>query len=310
MLKWKLGITPKDSHLAGKTPNLPQTVEPDLAAIHAPAPNTTQITWIGHSSFLIQAQGRNLLIDPVYAKYCSPLPLPSLRRIQAPGIPWHQLPEIHAVLITHNHYDHLDAAVVKKLATTAQFIVPEGLDSWIKRRGVNQVTPLTWWESTSIFDAFKITACPAQHGSARSPKDKNKTHWCGWMLEITGQTTSQKIYHAGDTGYCPHFQEIGKRFSSNTPIDLALLPIGAYSPRALMHPVHVNPEEAVKIHQDIRAKQSIACHWGTFRLTDEPVMEPLTLLEKAKQAAGIPDNAFIHIPIGGSVKIGQSDESV
>jgi len=301
VLKWKLGITPKDPPLLENSSDRPEQVEPDLTSIHSPDPNVIQITWIGHSSFLIQTQGSNILIDPVYAKYCSPLPLPSLRRLQNPGIPWEQLPAIDTVLITHNHYDHLDAKVVKKLANSAQFFVPEGLDSWMKWNGVQNVTSLSWWDNAPISDKIQLTACPAQHGSARTPKNRNKTHWCGWMLEI--KPTKQKIYHAGDTGYCPHFQEIAKRFSSASPIDIALLPIGAYSPRALMHPVHINPEEAVQIHQELQAIQSIACHWGTFRLTDEPVMEPLELLKSAKKSANIKDDAFIHLPIGGSIKL-------
>jgi N-acyl-phosphatidylethanolamine-hydrolysing phospholipase D len=227
--------------------------------------------------------------------------MPGLRRLQTPGIPWDQLPNIDFVFITHNHYDHLDATVVKRLAPhkTTHFIVPDGLESWMHKKGVQRVSSMSWWDETVLptpSGTIKLTCCPAQHGSARGLFDHNQTLWCGWNMEWEGRN----IYHAGDTGYCPHFQEIGKRID---PIDLALLPIGAYDPRWLMKPVHITPEEALTIHCDIKAKRSIACHWGTFLLTDEPVMEPLQRLETAKKKQGISPEAFQHLPIGGMLTI-------
>jgi N-acyl-phosphatidylethanolamine-hydrolysing phospholipase D len=300
VLKWKLGFGAEEkrssSDATSSDTTLPTVVPPDLEAIHNPAPDAIQVTWIGHASFLIQCGDVSILIDPVFATHCSPLPVPSLRRRQAPGISWHDLPPIDVVLITHNHYDHLDAAVVKKLAPSTHFIVPEGLDSWMQKKGVEQTSAMPWWKQISVASGIQITCCPAQHASARTPMNRDQSHWCGWLIEWRGR----KIYHSGDTGYCPHFKEIGNRFG---PIDLAMLPIGAYSPRWLMEPMHVTPEEAVQIHGDIKSKQSIACHWGTFRLTDEPVMEPLQRLEAATQKQGLPEGAFTHLPIGGSVRL-------
>ena len=256
-----------------------------------------RITWIGHSSFLVQLGAFNVLIDPVYSEYCSPVPLPSLRRVQSPGVAWEALPEIHAVLITHNHYDHLDVSVVRKLARSAAFIVPEGLSPWMKAHGVKEVVDLSWWSHVSLGNGeITCTACPAQHASARTPFDKNKSHWCGWMLEWRGK----KIYHAGDTAYCPHFEQIGERFGA---VDVSLLPIGAFAPRWLMKPVHTTPEEAVRIHLDIKSRLSIACHWGTFRMTAEPLGEPLYLLEKAKIDHGLDKDVFRDLPIGGAVVV-------
>jgi len=261
-----------------------------------PEENEIIVTWIGHASFLVQLGNFALLIDPVYATHCAPLPLPSLRRLQAPGVAWDDLPPIDAILITHNHYDHLDQGVVKKLANRAHFIVPDGLEKWMRKKQVQQVTPVAWWQQVTLCNEIKITSCPAQHFSARSPFDRNQSHWCGWMIEWRGK----KIYHTGDSGYCPHFREIGEKFS---PIDLAMIPIGAYAPRCVMKPMHMNPEEATLVHKEIHSQLSLAHHWGTFRLTAEPIMEPVRLLKESQKKHGIPEKTFRVLAIGESVRI-------
>lgn len=274
----------------------PERMTPDLEMLRAANERAARVTWIGHSSFLAQFGGINLLIDPVYADYCSPLPLPGMKRIQPPAIPWDELPEIHAVLITHSHYDHLDRSVFKRLPLDIRLITPESLSYWFTRQGFQNVKELAWWKDHTIAGQIKCTACPAQHASARTPFNRDKSHWCGWMLEWE----SLKVYFSGDTGYCPSFQEIGERFPS---INLSILPIGAYSPRWLMKPMHADPFDAVQIHLDLKSRQSIACHWGTFKLTDEPIAEPPLLLEKAKKESGIPDEKFRCIAIGETITL-------
>lgn len=296
VLKWKLGLkrdTPEHPEADGPPP----TCTPDLQAIQLSDESSARVTWIGHSSFLVQLGKINLLIDPVYSNYCSPLPMPGLKRVQPPAIPWDRLPKIHAVLITHSHYDHLDRYVFKRLPLDTQIMAPEALGYWFTRQGFQNVKELPWWKQYHLAGEVSCTSTPAQHASARTPFNRDKSHWCGWMLEWE----SFKIYFSGDTGYCPVFKEIGERFPA---IDLSILPIGAYSPRWLMKPMHTNPADAAQIHLDLQTRLSIACHWGTFRLTDEPLSEPPLLLDKAKKESGIPDEEFRCIAIGETVTVG------
>ncbi len=172
ILKWKLGMTHVEKH-DEHDEGLPRQEAFDPTP---PEENEIIVTWIGHASFLVQLGNFALLIDPVYATHCAPLPLPSLRRLQAPGVAWDDLPPIDAILITHNHYDHLDQGVVKKLANRAHFIVPDGLEKWMRKKQVQQVTPVAWWQQVTLCNEIKITSCPAQHFSARSPFDRNQSH--------------------------------------------------------------------------------------------------------------------------------------
>ncbi len=292
ILRWKLGIVQPETALPD-CHHPPATEQRRAADFLGISNEEIRVTWIGHASFLIQCGSTNILIDPVYANHCGPLPLPGLKRIQAPGISWCDLPPIHNVLITHNHYDHLDACVVKELAASAHFLVPEGLETWMSKKRAQKVTPLKWQQHHLLAnDKLRITCLPAQHASARTPWDHNNSHWCGWLIEYCGR----KIYHTGDTAYCPHFKQIGE---AHGPIDLALIPIGAYSPRPTMHMMHCNVPEAVQIHLDIHAKHSIGCHWGTFPLTAEPLSEPPALLKKELQKRQLPPTQFTTIPIGG-----------
>ena len=245
------------------------------------------ITWIGHSTFLVQVGGLNVLTDPHFTARASPLGWAGPERLVEPGLALKDLPPLDVVLISHNHYDHLDAVSVMALAAAhpkAVFFVPLGLRRWLQRHHIGNAIELDWWQSHEGH-GFKITAVPAQHFSGRTATDRNKTLWCGLVIEAGGK----KVYFAGDTGYSKDFAEIGKRIG---PIDLALLPIGAYDPRWFMRAMHVNPEEAVRIHRDVRAVQSVAMHWGTFRLTEEPLDEPPQHLAKALAEAGIEPSKF------------------
>ena len=260
---------------------------PDPALLNSPAPEP-RFTWIGHATYLVQYQGWNLLTDPVFSERCSPLPFAGPKRTAPPALSIDDLPEIHAVLVSHNHYDHLDRESVRALnrrfGDRLCWFAPTGVGSWLQRRGIKQVVELGWWQHHRHpeFNAFCV---PAQHFSGRGASDRNRTLWCGWRLDWPGF----RLFFAGDTGYSPVFEEIHQVLG---PADVALLPIGAYQPRWFMSPVHINPDEAVRIHLDLRAHRSLAMHWGTFILTDEPQDEPPRALAEARQRHGLGAKAF------------------
>ncbi|MBX6421796.1 MAG: MBL fold metallo-hydrolase [Nevskia sp.] len=266
----------------------------------------TSLTWIGHASFLLQHGGLNLLTDPHLSGRASPFSFAGPARLAPPGLEFHELPPIDAVLISHNHYDHLDALTVRRLAREhpgLRFFVPLGLADWFRRRGIERVTELDWWQSAELgagAGAARVTAVPVQHFSGRGLRDRNATLWCGMVFEHAGA----KVFFAGDTGYSRDFADIAARFA---PFDLALIPIGAYEPRGFMAPVHVNPEEAVRIHQELGSRLSVAMHWGTFRLTLEPMDEPPRRLAAALAAAGIPPERFIVMRHGECRRLDFSD---
>jgi N-acyl-phosphatidylethanolamine-hydrolysing phospholipase D len=297
-LRWKLGIARKD------TPSLHsrEGVEKGLK-LHAfdaslsasAAKERIRLTWVGHSTFLLQHQGRNILTDPIFGN-CQPLPFGALRRRSPPGISFDGLPPIHDILISHSDYDHLDAPTIKALGNGVRYWVPSGLSGWFRKREITTCQELGWWESASLAKEITIHGVPAQHASARNVFDRDRTHWCGWVL----QSSNRSIYFAGDTGYSPSFREIGRRFGG---FDLSMIPIGAYSPRWLMQPMHLNPAEAVKVHMDVASRLSIACHWGTFRLTDEPLNEPPELLAQELCAQHIDPPNFRVLGLGETIEI-------
>ncbi len=228
------------------------------------------LQFIGHSTFLIQCGGKALLTDPIFSKRASPFDCIGPKRHVPPAIPLSSLPKIDYVLISHNHYDHLDLDTCHALAKdhpSVKFIVPIGLKSWFHKRHIYNVIELDWWDKLQE-DSFTITAVPSQHFSGRGLFDRNKTLWCGYVVQYGNKT----CYFAGDTGYNGlYFTEIGQRFKN---IDLSIIPIGCYAPRAFMKAAHVNPMEAIQIHKDVGSKLAIGCHWGTFRLSDEPLNRP------------------------------------
>jgi N-acyl-phosphatidylethanolamine-hydrolysing phospholipase D len=264
----------------------------DPAALRSNRSRST-LTWIGHSTFLVQVNGLNVLTDPHFTERASPVGWAGPRRHSAPGLALEDLPPVDVVVISHNHYDHLDEGSVRRLARrhpAALFAAPLGLRRWLARRGVARAIELDWWQAHAE-GGWTMTAVPAQHFSGRTPTDRNRTLWCGWVLETGGR----RLYFAGDTGYSPDFADIGARFA---PIDLALIPIGAYDPRWFMRPVHVNPEEAVRIHRDVGARWSVGMHWGTFRLTTEPMDEPPLKLQEALRDADLPRGQFQVMALG------------
>jgi len=277
-----------------KKKDIVATATPALAE---PASDNATITWIGHATVLIQHQGINVLTDPIFSKFASPFSFAGPARITQPALTPDSLPEIHAVVISHDHYDHLDTASIKALGDTPTYYVPLGIKRWMVGKGISadRVVEMDWWdEATLTVDDTDvlITATPSQHFSGRGVHDRNRTLWASWSI-------AWPDYHAwfgGDTGYNEFdFAEIGRHFGD---IDFAIIPIGAYKPRDIMGPIHVNPAEAVRIHRDLNARHSMAIHWGAFRLAAEGVLTPAEDLASALAAAGISDNEFGTFAVG------------
>lgn len=263
--------------------------EPDLAFLQNNRSLNTA-TWIGHATVLLQMHGVNILTDPQFSQRASPVQWAGPQRIVPPGIALADLPAIDYVVISHDHYDSLDVDTIRGLyerpgGEQTTFVVPLKLKAWFEELGIRRVVELDWWESWRQ-KQLSFTAVPAQHWSKRTPFDTNKTLWAGWVIKSPGFN----FYFVGDSGYHqPLFQEIGEHLG---PFDLAAIPIGAYEPRWFMRSKHLNPQEAVKVHQDVKAKQSLAIHWGTFILTDEAMDEPPVKLRQALGESGLPAGSF------------------
>jgi L-ascorbate metabolism protein UlaG (beta-lactamase superfamily) len=255
------------------------------------------ITFIGHATFLIQTAAENFLTDPMYSDRASPVSWAGPRRVRPPGVAFEALPAIATVLLSHNHYDHCDRPTLGRLATRFDPLVvtPLGNERLVRSAGIRRVTELDWWQSTTSA-GLPITLTPAQHFSARTPFDRNRALWGGFLIEVAGR----RIYFAGDSAYAGCFADVGRRLG---PIDLALLPIGAYAPRWFMGRVHMNPAEAVQAHRDLGAAQSIAMHYGTFQLTTEGVDEPVQALGEACDAQGVPREKFRCLGFGESLRL-------
>jgi L-ascorbate metabolism protein UlaG (beta-lactamase superfamily) len=262
-----------------------------------PGPDELVITFVGHATFLIQVAGTNVLIDPVYSRRASPFSFAGPRRARAPGVRFDDLPPISLVLLSHNHYDHCDLDTLRLLERRFHppVVTPLGNGRLLRSAGFRQVEEIDWWETASAAP-LPITLTRAQHFSARGPFDRNRALWGGFLIEASGH----RVLHAGDSGYGPHFREIAARLG---PIDLALLPIGAYEPRWFMKDVHMNPAEAVQAHLDLEPRQSIAMHFGTFQLTPEGIDEPVRELAKALQERGVAAERFRAVEVGESVRL-------
>ncbi|WP_327294297.1 MULTISPECIES: MBL fold metallo-hydrolase [unclassified Streptomyces] len=262
---------------------------------YAPAPlpetdaTTIAVTWVGHASWVVRIGGLTVLTDPVWSRRILGTPA----RVTPVGVRWADLPKIDAVVISHNHYDHLDAPTVKRLPRDTPLFVPAGLARWFRRRRFTHVIELDWWESAET-GGVRFDFVPAHHWSKRTLTDTCRSLWGGWVL--TDQR-GQRVYFAGDTGYGHWFGEIGHRHPG---IDLALLPIGAYEPRWMLGPVHTDPEEAVAACEDLGARRMAPMHWGAFLLSAEPVLEPLTRVRAAWELAGRPRDELWDLPVGGS----------
>jgi L-ascorbate metabolism protein UlaG (beta-lactamase superfamily) len=279
----------------GQRKRWPRTVPvPATPALPAAVPaGQIAVTFIGHSTFLLQLPGLSILTDPIFSPRASPFAWAGPKRIQPPALTLAQLPPVDVVLLSHNHYDHLDLASLRWLARerNPHVVTTLGNKSWLEKRGVGRGVELDWWQAHAAHPELKVTCTPAQHFAARWPWDRGLSLWGGFALE----TSAGRIYFAGDSGYCSAFQDIGARLG---PFDLSLLPIGAYEPRWFMQSVHCTPDEAVQAHREVRAKQSVGMHFGTFQLTDEGREEPLDALAAARTRHGIAASEFTTLNVG------------
>ena len=299
--------------LADGLPKPPETptpaMAPDLPFIKDYAgtkPGSPVITWIGHASMLLQAGGLNVLTDPIFSNRASPVSLIGPERKQSPGLLLADLPVIDVVLISHNHYDHLDKPSVLEIASRSEaagrptlFIVPLGMKSWFADMGISNAVELDWWDKY-MHKGVEFNFTPVQHWSARSFTDRSQALWSAYAVFAP----DLHWYFAGDTGYSKDFSDTGARFTDRHNeargggFDLALIPIGAYQPRCFLAEQHIDPTEAVQIHRDLGAKRSVGVHWGTFELSDELLDQPPKDLALAARAQGLKDGDFSVMAIG------------
>jgi L-ascorbate metabolism protein UlaG (beta-lactamase superfamily) len=268
-LRWKLSSRPEPS------PRFISDVEPSIPP-RCVEGTGLRTTLVNHSTVLLQQQGCNILTDPMWSDRASPLSWAGPRRRRKPGVAWENLPPVDAILISHNHYDHLDLPTLRRLAARggSAFIVPVGVGRLLRAENIGPVHEMDWGESLLLqgpLPGFTIHCVPAFHFSGRGISDRNRTLWCGYAIECR----ERLVYFAGDTAFGPHFEWIREKFG---PPSLALLPIGAYEPRWFMSAVHMAPDEAVRAHEILAARASIAIHHGTFQMADEALDTPAKLL--------------------------------
>jgi N-acyl-phosphatidylethanolamine-hydrolysing phospholipase D len=287
-LRWR-----RERRENGISPNPPAAAiaraEPRIVYPHA-APDELRITWVGHSTFLIQIGGVNLLTDPHWSSRASPVQFAGPVRFSPPGVEWDDLPVINAILLSHDHYDHLDEGTVLRLrdrfGDSLRWFTPLRYRSWFRARRIHNLTELDWWEESTLVGpegALRMVALPCQHWTSRALWDRGRRLWASWAVIAPDGTA---VYFGGDSGYFPAYPEILERVGT---FDALMLPIGAYEPRWFMKPMHMDPREAVRAYLDLGGKGTmLGMHWGTWRLTDEDPLEPPQLTRASWEQAGLP----------------------
>ena len=286
LLRWQLARAP------GAWPAAAPALTP-AALPAAVAPGEVAVTLVNHSTFLLQFAGLNVLTDPIWSERCSPVPWAGPRRVHPPALPLEALPRIDVILVSHNHYDHLDLPTLAALQARHRPRVVTGLGQreLLAAAGITAPVELDWWGEHALGGGYAVTFTPAQHFSARGLFDRDLSLWGGFAV----RAPAGAVYFAGDSGYAPLFREIGARLG---PFALALLPIGAYRPRWFMSALHCDPEEAVRVHRDVRARRSLGMHFGCFPLADDGYHEPAAELEVARRNAGVTAEEFA-LPVPG-----------
>ncbi|HMI48291.1 MAG TPA: MBL fold metallo-hydrolase [Gemmatimonadaceae bacterium] len=288
--KWTLVERQRIPRRPAPDPGTFVRVPPEFVVPRA-APEELTITWIGHTSFLIQMAGLNILLDPIWSERASPIQAVGPRRWVPPAVEFDRLPPIDVVVLSHDHYDHLDATTISRIARrypAVAWFASLGVGAFLRRRGAREVTERDWWQESAI-GALSLTCVPAQHFSGRTLGRRNTTLWCGWVF----RSAHQALFFAGDTALHPEFGTITKRCG---PFDVAILPIGAYEPRWFMGSVHMNPEDSMKAITQMSLAQAgkrlvmVAAHWGTFKLTDEPMDEPPAKMREEWKTSGLDSN--------------------
>lgn len=294
VLKWRfsdrpMGPWPKRAENAHR-PSLPRSL----------GAGEICVTGINHATDLIQFSGLSVLTDPIFSERASPLSWIGPRRVRPPGLAFDELPPIDAVLVSHNHYDHMDLRTLRRLDRRhrPRFVVPLGNARLLASAGIERVVELDWWQEAVLGDDARATLVPVQHWSGRGLFDRRRALWGGFHLRRGAATA----FFAGDTGYGEHFKMIRERLGAP---ELSLLPIGAYEPRWFMKDQHVNPDEAVRAHLDLGSRLSAGMHFGTFRLTDEGMDDPVTALAESRRAHGVADTAFPALHNGLTVRLGK-----
>ncbi len=297
-LRWRLSRLRESAAPDPRPEELP-AVEPQLVDR---VTEGARLTWVGHSTYLIQLPGANILTDPVWSRRVSPVQWAGPARIRPPGVAFDDLPPIDLVLLSHDHFDHLDRPTVlrlhRRVGDDLQWVAPLGHEDWLRRQGIANAVDLDWWEATHVrtdAGALAVTALPARHWTRRGPVASPRL-WASFAVRADGVS----IYYGGDSALAPFYEHIA---AEHAPFDAVLLPIGAYEPRWFMQPAHMCPEEAVEAYRQLGARGLFAAmHWGTFRLSDEPPLEPPERTRAAWERAGLPPED-LWIPRHGETKV-------
>lgn len=260
--------------------------------------NSLRVTFINHATVLLQTGELNILTDPIWSRRASPVQWLGPRRVHPPGLRFEQLPPIDVVLVSHDHYDHMDLPTLKRLMHehAPLFIVGLGNGELLQAAGIDKVREMDWWQQITLSPTTALSGVPAQHFSQRRLGDRDKRLWLGFVVH----GAEGPVYFAGDTGMGPHFMQIRQRFG---PMRLSLLPIGAYKPRWFMSSVHLSPQEAVQAHQQLESDYSLAIHFGTFQLADDGQYEAVDELKRARAEAGISEETFLILGVGEGRKL-------